>query len=250
MIHRELRGTVAVLRMEHGKVNALDSELFGELIETLKAEVESPSRAVVLTGSGKAFSAGVDLFRLLNGGTAYVNEFVPLLNQGLEALFLFPKPMVAAINGHAIAGGCILGCCGDHRIMAAGEGMIGVPELQVGVPFPSVALEIVRFGCSPQYLQEVVYGARTYAPEDAKLRGLIDEIAEPGSLLQRACDHAAKLGAIPAQSFRLAKQMLRKPVTDRYQANASMDVEVLGAWRNQEIHDVIRGYLQQTIGKR
>src|SRR5262249_18375100 len=118
MIVREMQNSIAVLRMEHGKVNAIDIELFSELQTELKYLESSEASAVILTGTGKSFSAGVDLFRLLRSGTDYVRSFVKILCEGLETLFFYRKPVVAAVNGHAVAGGCILTCACDYRIAA------------------------------------------------------------------------------------------------------------------------------------
>ena len=143
MIERETRGEVAVLRLAHGKVNAIDVELLEELEEELTAAERSPARALVLTGRGTSFSAGVDLFRVVEEGRFYLELFLPVLSRALGRLFTFPRPVVAAANGHAIAGGAILAFACDHRIVADGPARIGVPELQVGVPFPCLPLEIV-----------------------------------------------------------------------------------------------------------
>lgn len=249
MIHCELRDSVAVIRMEHGKVNAIDLELFDALSAEFSALLSEPVKAVVLTGTGKAFSAGVDLFRVLNSGRDYLDRFLPAFSDGLRALFLFPKPVVAAINGHAIAGGCVFSCACDYRIMAQGPGTIGVPELLVGVPFPALALEVVRHGSAPQFLPEIVYTGRIYSPEQALQRGLLDEVVPPEALLNRAAAVAAELGAIPREAFRLTKLNLRQAAVDRAAASPR-EAEVIRTWQAQETHDFVRQYLQQTIGKK
>ena len=148
-------GAVTVLRMAHGKANALDLEFCAALTAQLDACERSPStRALVMTGSGAMFSAGVDLLRVVDGGADYIRVFLPAMNRMFEKLFAFPKPVVAAVNGHAIAGGCILACAADWRLMSGQPGRIGIPELLVGVPFPVVPLEIVRFATPPQHLQK------------------------------------------------------------------------------------------------
>lgn len=249
MIHRELRDSIAIVRMEHGKVNAIDAELFNALAVEFENLASAPVTAVILTGTGKAFSAGVDLFRVLNEGAPYIDRFLPAFSSHLEQLYLFPKPVIAAVNGHAIAGGCVLTCACDYRIMAQGPGTIGAPELLVGVPFPPLALEIVRSAVAPQHAQEIVYTGRVYSPDDALHRGIIDEVVSPEALMDRALQMAASLGAIPSKSFRIAKQYLRDGSLARAK-KSNLDEEVLQTWKDPEIHTIIREYLARTIGKR
>src|SRR5690348_4539859 len=104
MIERETIDGITVLRLAHGKASAMDVELCEAIMRELRGA--NDARAVILTGSGTIFSAGVDLFRMTNEGAPYVDRFFPLLREALEALFRFPRPIVAAVNGHAIAGGC------------------------------------------------------------------------------------------------------------------------------------------------
>src|SRR5262245_20613745 len=98
---------IAVVRLAHGKVNALDLELCEAITRTFAEIDASPARAIVLTGSGRTFSAGVDLWRLIDEGETYGQAFLPALIDAFEAVFMAGKPVVAAVNGHAVAGGCI-----------------------------------------------------------------------------------------------------------------------------------------------
>ncbi len=116
MVEVETREDIALLRLAHGKVSAFDLELVVRIAEELDRMVASTSRAVVITGTGGTFSAGVDLFRVLDGGESYLRQFLPALNRAFVKLYTFPRPVVAAINGHAIAGGCVLGCACDYRL--------------------------------------------------------------------------------------------------------------------------------------
>src|SRR5436190_8645966 len=113
MFELTTRGRVAVLQMTHGKANAMDLEFCRALSVQVRACEQSAAGALVITGQGRIFSAGVDLPRLLDGGSAYAREFVPAMNHAFQALFAFAKPLVAAVNGHAIAGGCVMTCCAD-----------------------------------------------------------------------------------------------------------------------------------------
>ena len=121
MIDIKTDAGIAVLTLTHGKANALDIEFCEALTARFQELRKSDAKAVVLTGQGKIFSAGVDLMRLSEGGADYVRKFLPALHKLYDAVFYHPKPVVAAINGHAIAGGCVLACCADRRIMARDE---------------------------------------------------------------------------------------------------------------------------------
>ena len=151
MIDIKSQAGIAVLTLTYGKANALDIELCEALAARFVELRNSDAKAVVVTGQGKIFSAGVDLIRLSEGGAAYVRKFLPVLHKLYDAVFYHPKPVVAAINGHAIAGGCVLACCADRRIMANDGGRIGVTELLVGVPFPALAFEIMRHATPPYF---------------------------------------------------------------------------------------------------
>ena len=250
MIHRDRRGPVSVLRMEHGKVNALDLELVEALAGELATAAASDCRAVVLTGTGGSFSAGVDLFRVLDGGPEYASRFLPALDRMFRELFLFPRPVVAALNGHAIAGGCILACACDRRLMATGRGRVGVPELRVGVPFPVTAREVMRFALGDSQLQEIVYSGETFPPEAAKSHGLVDEVVPEPELLPRALQVASDLASIPEMAFQLTKRGMRQAAVDRWQQHAAeMGQAVLASWTSAQSAAAIRAYIERTLGK-
>ncbi len=149
MIDVKMQDGIAVMTLTHGKANTLDTEFCEAVAARFRALASSDAKAVVVTGQGSIFSAGVNLVRLGEGGEGYIRQFLPALHKLYDAVFFHPKPVVAAVNGHAIAGGAVLACCGDCRIMARGNGRIGVTELLVGVPFPALAFEIVRFAVPP-----------------------------------------------------------------------------------------------------
>src|SRR5688572_26701038 len=170
MIETSRTDGICTIRMAHGKANALDVEL----LEALRGELRAASdaRAVVLTGTGSIFCAGVDLFRLTGDEPDYVRRFFPSLCAFIRELFELTVPVVAAANGHAIAGGALIVLAADYRIMADGEGRIGIPELLVGVPFPAVALEVVRFAVASDRVQSLVYTGKTLLPQEALQAGL------------------------------------------------------------------------------
>lgn len=251
MIVREDRGAIAILRIEHGKANTMDLELLGEVSRELAKLKDELVKALVVTGSGRVFSAGVDLYRLLEGGAEYVRAFVPRLNSSLLELYRFPRPVIAALSGHAIAGGFILACCCDRRLMAKDAGKVGLTELPVGVPFPSVPLEVVRSVVPSRILRDLVYGGRLFLADEALQAGLVDEIVDAEGLLDRAIEVAEELTCIPADAFGLTKQWIQEPVLQRLERSATAhDAEVLRAWSDPETHAAIRRYVEATLKAR
>lgn len=250
MLERDLTDGILTIRMAHGKVSALDLDLCQAMLGAFEdAAADDDVGTVVLTGTGSIFSAGVDLPRMISAGGDYIQEFVEALDAALRAVFVFPKPVVAAVNGHAIAGGAILTFACDHRLMSGGR--IGVPELLVGVPFPAIALAIVRFAMPSQHLQPMIYFGRTIEAADAKHIGLIDETPAADELLPRAQAVARTFASIPRDAFRLTKRQLREPYLRdaSHIAVASAD-EIDAVWAAPATHEHIRQYLAKTIAKK
>jgi enoyl-CoA hydratase len=233
---------VAVLRIDHGKANTLDSDSCRELV--LRLEEASQARAVVLTGTGRIFSAGVDLKRIHDGGAAYVSEFLPLLSDALLAVFGFARPVVAALNGPAIAGGAVLAAACDHRVL--GSGTIGVTELLVGVPFPLSALEILRCAYGSAPLPALTYSGEVHGGEDALARGLVDELAD--DVLERALAVATRLGELPAEPFAHTKAQIRQPFHERIAEHRHTDdPEVERLWRAPAALAAVKSYVDKVL---
>jgi enoyl-CoA hydratase len=241
---------IAVLAMQHGKANALDTEFCNALAAKFDELKEADASAIVITGQGKIFSAGVDLLRATNAGPDYFREFLPALRRLYEAVFFHPKPIVAAVNGHAIAGGCILACAADRRLIARGEARMGVTELLVGVPFPPLAFEIMRFASAHKFFPEVIYSAATYAPEEAAKRGLADEVVPPEKLLELAVEQAERLAALRPGAFAQTKRQMRQPVADALARHGEhTEAAVADIWLGAETIASMRDYVARTFKK-
>src|SRR5439155_15975164 len=141
--------------------------------------------------------------RVVDEGAPYIRGFLPAMNASFETLFSLLKPVVAAVNGHAIAGGCILAAAADRRLMARDAGRIGIPELLVGVPFPVVPLEIMRFATHTSQLQSLAYRGLTLAAGEALQHGLVDSITDADRLLDEAIAIAESVAALSAEAFAL-----------------------------------------------
>jgi enoyl-CoA hydratase len=240
MIETAEHDGIATLTLNHGPVNALDLELLTAVPEVLAAVADA--RAVILTGSGRSFSAGVDLKRVVEGGPEYCAAFLPALSRAMLALFDHPRPVVAAVNGHALAGGCVLAAGCDVRLMSGGT--IGLAELAAGVPFPTVPLEVMRHAVGPA-ADLMVLGAGRLTPEQAVSIGLIHEVVEPDRLLAEASRRAAGLAAVPPDVYAFSKVQLHRPARERIDADRpSDDPRVLELWSSESTGRTLRGYLE------
>jgi enoyl-CoA hydratase len=250
MIERKDADGIRTLKLAHGKVSAIDVELGEAFLKEMEDARDPSVKAVILTGSGSSFSAGVDLFRVLKDGPEYGRRFLSVLDNLLGAALTLPKPMIAAINGHAIAGGCILAATCDHRIMTEGTARIGIPELAVGVPFPALPLQIMSARVADGGLRDLVFTGRTVLIDEAKALGLIDEKCPSGMLMDRAMEVALRLTAIPPGAFALTKQAFYTPILERTKQLADMNARVVDAWLQQHTYDTIRAYLERTVGRK
>ena len=250
MIERESHGAVTVLRLAHGKVNALDLELCDAITLALRDETSRDSRAAGLTGGGRAFSAGVDLKRLADGGRAYADRFLPALDALFRAALDFPKPLIAAVNGHAIAGGCILAAGCDHVLLARGPARMGVTELAVGVAFPALPLAMMAARVSPAQLRALVYGAETYGVEESLARGLADEVCEPDALIPRALELAERRAKVTASAYGLTRRAFAEAIYATVQRQRGLDEEASATWGSDETLSSIRAYLASLAAGR
>lgn len=248
MISREHRDGVAVLQISHGKANALDLALLQALASEI-GDLSAETRAMVLTGSDQMFSAGIDLPALLAAGPEYTFELIGALNGLLARLIDLSIPSVAAINGHAIAGGFVVASACDVRLMATGKGRLGLTELLVGVPFPPVALEIVRVAVGDRCARRMVLHGELFSATAAEELGLVDELTAPANLLDRAVEIAGRLGAVPGPAFQLSKRQLMAPLRMRLEhLGEGHEQKARQAWVAKETVQVMQRFVRERLG--
>lgn len=241
VIEIEAAGAVRVLTLSSGSVNAMDVELLEELTDTFGELQRSGGGAVVVTGAGRAFSAGVELKRVVDGGAAYTDRLVSALSEAFAAVFSYPGPTVAAINGAAIAGGCVLACACDRRLIGA-QAQIGASEVRVGVPFPVAALEVMRHVCGDR-AEEVLLGGRLYRGDEAIAHRLAHRVVAD-DLVGAAVAEATDLAGIPADAYRHTKAQLRAPALARMREGGVIDDEVRRGWGADETRRRLADYVE------
>ncbi|MCH2177295.1 MAG: enoyl-CoA hydratase/isomerase family protein [Mariniblastus sp.] len=247
MLRLENQDTVARLVMNHGKVNVMDIEFCRELVQQLETLESDSSKVVILSGNERVFSAGIDLKRWLAEGEDYIEPFLSELERVMERIFLFPKPVIAMIEGHAVAGGCMMAAACDVRLIAP-QARIGIPELRVGVPLPMMAIEIMRFVANTKDFQDVVNSGRMFEGNEAVTAGLANEVVPRESLVERADQVAQELISIPAAAFRMTKQQSRVPVMRIVKQNReAFSAEFLRIWSSAETRESIQSYVNERL---
>lgn len=253
MFHVELHGaSVALLRMDDGKVNAM-GPAFVDGFQPAWVEATADGRVVVLAGNAKAFCAGLDLKTLPTldhaGLRAFVRGFVGLF----QTVLAHPRPVVAAVDGPALAGGALLALCADQRLVGPGA-RLGLTETQVGVTFPPPVVDLARETLPAQEWGPAILGSAIRQGEECVARGWAHRlVASPEKLVPEALDLAAQLALLDAPAYAAAKTHLRGPTAQllgeflKETAGLERYVWDLGS---RETMDRIARNFQRVAGKR
>ncbi|MEM7056892.1 MAG: enoyl-CoA hydratase/isomerase family protein [Pseudomonadota bacterium] len=206
---------ISVLNLSRAPVNALNPAFMSQIERDLDRLSSDPLvRALVLASPFKVFSAGLDLREMIDYGPEEETAIVDALNRTFLALYEFPKPLVAAVNGAAIAGGLFFALAADHTV-AVESSKFGLSEVRVGASFPVSPLEIARAELTPAGLRTLMLRGRPVGAERAMDFGVVDEIVEAEDLLDRATDAAHDLAAAPAATYAAIKRQIRGDTIDR-----------------------------------
>jgi enoyl-CoA hydratase/carnithine racemase len=188
--------------------NALSSDHMQRLLAAL---TEAAGRPLLLIGAEGAFSAGLNLKEVVALDACAMARFLCLLDSLMQALYEYPGPTVACVNGHAIAGGCVLALCCDWRVAAdRADIRIGLNEVALGLEFPPMIMNLVRDRVPRRHLERVVLEGGLHDPHTARALGLIDEVAaDPLAAAQAAL---ARLAGVPRATYQATKRSLRHGV--------------------------------------
>jgi enoyl-CoA hydratase/carnithine racemase len=238
MISLDRQKNVAVLKLDRSTTNAINLELVETLSSALQEVKHDPRvRALVLTSANnKFFSIGFDIPELYDLDRSEFETFYREFNNLCLDLYTLPKPVVASLNGHAIAGGCILALCCDYRLMAADKKLIGLNEVKLGVPVPYLADCILRELVGIRLARQIMETGDFYSSEQALQVGLVDQALPLELLLPNALQKASSLGDSPGEAFALIKQ-------NRIE---SIEAQILARWHKKQAAFIDCWYSQEA----
>src|SRR5215469_1634269 len=234
-VRLSISGGIAEVRLTRGKVNALNEQLVEEIAACFQELGADPAtRAVILTGGGSFFSFGFDIPEFLSYSKESFTSFLQKFTRFYADLFTYPKPVVAALNGHAIAGGCMLTLACDYRVMASGKAKISLNEITFGSSVFAGSVAMLKFLVGGKNAQAILYDGTMYSAEAASALGLIDQASPSEKLLEDAREVARHLAAKDVAAFRSMKALLRAPVAaDMVKQEAASIHEFVDIWYSE-----------------
>ena len=238
-IKLEPRDNIAVLRLARGVTNAINTEMVAELTDVL-ARVTDQYRGLVLAGGPKFLSIGLDLPALLRLDRNRMAEFLDGFHQVVLRLYTLPIPTAAAISGHATAGGTILSLGCDFRYIARGKNLMGLNEIQIGLPVPFLVDLLLRQIVGDRTATEMTYTGMFLLPEDAAAAGLVDGVFPVEEVEKKAMEKIAGISPSQPDAFSLIKKSRVAAIEKNYRQHAeSSQAEFLGCWFQPDVQKLL-----------
>jgi 3,2-trans-enoyl-CoA isomerase len=237
-----IKDRLAIITLNRGKSNALNREMVTELNELLgNIENDHAIGGAMICGQENFFSAGLDLIELYNYNEEEALSFWKLFFSFTANLTAFKKPLVAAINGHSPAGGCVIALACDARVMAEGKYIIGLNEVPVGIIVPNSIFELYAFWIGKANASRSLLEGKLFNPEEALQIGLIDELAKPESILTAAERKARKYMAFEANTWQQSKRNIRQELIRSQAADQSEALDVmLAQWWSPATRSILK----------
>jgi len=243
----EQHDAITVVRLNRPPANALCLEMAREFEAVWQSQAVKDAAALVLTGAGRFFSGGLDLKSVPGYSASEQRDFLGVLNRMVARLYACPVPLVGAINGHAVAGGFVLALTTDYRVGPTGNAQFGLTEARVGIPFPATPLIVVRAECAPPDMRYSTLLARTFAPDEALRRGVLDELRPADAVLARALEVARDMATMPADGYRRIKHQLRRAAIAEIEEVIARGADpMLDGWFDAGARDAAATHLESS----
>jgi enoyl-CoA hydratase/carnithine racemase len=243
MISVEKRGKVSLVWLDRSVTNAINMDCVKELSAVIESLGNDPEvqGAVLSSSSANFFSIGFDIPELYDLSREEFGAFYGAVNQMCLDLYALPKPTVAAITGHAIAGGCILALCCDYRFIAKGRKLIGLNEVKLGVPVPYPADRILRELVGMRPAREIMEAGEFYGPEQALELGLVDRVLPLERVVEEAVEMADELGALPSVAHGLIKSnRVESVLAEVKKRQAEKEATFIERWYSDPARELLR----------
>lgn len=239
---------VRILKLNRGVTNPLNGKVVEELgrhIREVKVNKEITA-LVIASANDKFFSLGFDIPELYPKEPQGFKDFFTSFNQLCLDLYILPKPTVAALNGHTIAGGFILASCCDYRFMSQGKKFCALNEINLGVPVPYLSDLILRQLVGDRKATEMLYFGKMIPAEKALQMGIVDALFPPEALLPESLAKVRELGNLPSEAFGAIKANRTGEVAEKIRLRLEEDIQIfLKFWYNDEA----RGRLKEAMKK-
>lgn len=223
LVTYSLNDGIAVIRMDDGKRNALSPAMFAAINQALD-RAEKDQAAVILTGRDEVFSAGFDL-RVMKGGGVNALKMLHAGYSITARVLGFPRPVVAACNGHCLAMGVFLMLSCDYVIGTRGDFKVSANEVALGLTMPRVAASLLRHRLNPDAYQRAVTLSEFFNVEAAADAGFFDELADSADhLMEKAESKAAGFAELDARAHSTSKRRIRRELIRYIKRNVPLDV--------------------------
>jgi enoyl-CoA hydratase len=240
MLRSETRDGVAILSLSRGPANALTTEFLNAIAAEVDRLRREPPHGLVLTGTGKIFSAGLDLKEVLDYDRPAMAALLDALNRACLGLFRFPRRVVCALNGHAFAGGALLSLACDTRLLERRDTRWAMNEIRLGLLVPPIVVEIARHALPRSALDTVITSGQALGADEAARMGVLDLIPVGGDVV------AAAVAAARTESpevFATLKSWLHAPAEETFARARENDALWLDSWFREESQARLRAAL-------
>lgn len=250
-INLDFNDDIAIIELNRPKANAINQALVHDLQQALSKLGEADHvRGAILTASGTIFCAGLDLIQLYDFKEDEMDRFWESFGKMIQDFIEFPKPLIAAINGHAPAGGCVLALCCDHRIMADGASRIGLNEVAAGVVPPRMIVELARARLGPLASSRLLLNSLLLLPGEALQFGLVEEVCPQDTLRERAETKMRAWLQMPSDPWRYTKRYINAPLAEMIREMAFADAfgDTIREWWSAESRQAVQETIMRLRG--
>ena len=232
LVEVNISDKIAKITINRPKVNALNEALVNELATIFFSLNKNDFvSTVILTGKGSFFSFGFDVPGFMAYPKSSFEQYVIKYSELVKTIFMFPKPVIAAIGGHAVAGGCVLAMACDQRVMVSGKAKIALNEMTLGSSLFSCVTETLKYAVGPKQAENAVYSGKMYSAEEAHSIGMVDTVCRESEFESVVLETAQDFTKKDLAAFASIKRLFKEDVIARIEADEARSIsEFVDIW--------------------